>query len=68
MACGCAGRMRTILRLSRYEQGEDGIWRKDDHEIPDAEIETDHFRVLIETMERRLFGQRVANFQKRLGL
>lgn len=66
MACGCASRMRTILRMSGYTL-EDGEWTKGDHQIPDERIEEDHFRVLIETMDHRLFGAKARAFTKRLG-
>ena len=67
MACGCASRMRTILRMSGYSLGDDSVWTKGDHEIPDERIEEDHFRVLIETMEQGLYGAKAALFARRLG-
>ena len=65
MACGCARRMRTILEKAHYEL-EDGVWRKDDHEIPDDRVEEKHFKVLIETMGRELSASRVTTFFKTL--
>lgn len=66
MACGCASRMRTILRRSGYQLGDDEVWRKGDHEIPDAKVEDEHFRVLIETLEVQLLRPRVKAFMERL--
>lgn len=67
MACGCAGRMRKILANFGYKL-EDGVWRHPDLEqtFPDARIEDDHFRVLIETMEQKLQNTRAANFMRKL--
>ena len=67
MACGCARRMRTILRMAGYSRGDDDVWTKGDHEIPDEKIEEEHFKVLIETMEQTLWGAKRAAFSKRLG-
>ena len=67
MACGCASRMRRILRLSGYSLGDDSVWTKGDHQIPDERIEDEHFKVLIETMETKLYGVKAALFNKRLG-
>ena len=70
MACGCASRMRTVLRLSGYtidHSLDNPVWEKGDHKIPDAEIESDHFRILIETIERKLMGGKARAFSKRLG-
>ena len=67
MACGCASRMRTILKMSGYTRGDDDVWTKGDHQIPDERIEEEHFRVLIETMDNNLFGAKARAFSKRLG-
>lgn len=68
MACGCASRMREILRMNGHVLEEDGVWRRPDDpfEVPDERIEEEHFKVLIETINSRLFGQRAANFLKRI--
>lgn len=67
MGCGCAGRMRKILRQMEYTLVANE-WVKGDHMIPDARIEEDHFRVLIETMEKGLLRKRAQLFTRRLGL
>jgi hypothetical protein len=58
--------MRTILRLYGYTL-EDGEWTKGDHVVPDDRIEEEHFKVLIETMEKKLFNPKAKAFAKRLG-
>ncbi len=65
MACGCAKRMRGILKLAGYTLA-DGEWTKGDHVVPDDRVEEDHFKVLIETMEKGLFATKAQLFTKRL--
>ena len=66
MSCGCAGRMRKILERAGYEL-EAGVWVRDGHEIPDDRVEEEHFKVLIETLERRLVADRLNRFFERVG-
>lgn len=67
MACGCAGRMRLILKQIGY-QLEDGVWRRspDDPEFPDTRVEEEHLRVLIETMGREIWHGRAQRMLRRL--
>jgi hypothetical protein len=66
MSCGCASRLRGVLRLGGYTLGDDGVWRKEGHnDIPDARVEEEHFRVLIESLSDRLFHARAANFLRK---
>lgn len=65
MACGCAARLRTVLRLAGYTLA-DGEWTKGDKVFPDVRIEEDHFKVLIETMSEGLFSKKAQLFTKRL--
>lgn len=65
MGCGCAGRMRNILRQTGYTLADDE-WSKGDHVIPNSRIEEDHFRVLIETMEKSVFAEKARLFTRRL--
>ena len=65
MACGCAQRMRGILKLAGYTL-VDGEWTKGGHMISDDRIEEDHTKVLIETMEKGLFAARAKLFSQRL--
>ena len=68
MACGCASRMRSILKLAGYTL-DDGVWRKEGApEFPDDRIEDDHFIVLIEALSNELFGERATNFLRRVTL
>lgn len=66
MACGCADRMRSILKLDGYTlEGE--YWVKEGREsFEDSRLEEDHFRVLIESMSEKLFGRRALNFTRRV--
>ena len=67
MACGCAKRMRNILRYTGYTLEEDGVWRKDgEMEFPDSRVEEDHFRVLIETLSSEMFGKKAADFMRKV--
>lgn len=61
--------MRSILKLRKYELGEDGVWRKDgsEHEIPDDRIEEEHFKVLIETMSAEALRAKASFMHTRLG-
>lgn len=65
MACGCAQRMRGILKLAGYDLYE-GIWTKGVHTVPDDRIEEEHFRIFIETMGKELFATRAQRFTQRL--
>ncbi len=65
MACGCAQRMRGILKLAGYKL-DDGVWTKGVHTVPDDRVEEDHFRVFIESMSTELFGARASAFMRRL--
>lgn len=67
MACGCAKRMRNILRLAKYELEEDGVWRKNGGpEFPDDRVEEHHFKVLIETLQSEVFKGKADNFMNRI--
>jgi len=63
--CGCADRMRGILRTAGYTL-VNGEWIKGDHTVPDDRVEEDHFRVLIETMGAGLHRARAQLFTRRL--
>lgn len=66
MACGCAGRMRLILKKLGYEK-RDGVWSRgpEDPQFPDERVEEKHLRVLIETMSNQMWNQRAALFSSR---
>lgn len=65
MGCGCASRMRNILRQTGYTLTE-GVWTKGVHTVPDDRLEEDHFRVFIETMEKSVFAEKARLFTRRL--
>ena len=68
MSCGCAGRMRSVLKLNGYSLDADSVWRREGHpDYPDARVEEEHFRVLIEAMSDAAFGLRAANFVRKIG-
>lgn len=70
MSCGCAKRMRWVLRQAGYHfDPADSVWKKEGalQEFPDSRIEEDHFRVLIETLADEMAGNRAANFLRKLG-
>jgi hypothetical protein len=61
--------MRTVLRLAGYTLDPDAVWRKKGaaQDFPDARVEEDHFRVLIETLSDQLLGARANRFLRKLG-
>ncbi len=65
--CGCADRMRDILDHFGYTLA-DGLWTKEGRKtFPDARIEEDHFRVLIESMADEAMRSRAANWLRKIG-
>ena len=58
--------MRSILKLAGYKLDSDEVWRKEGaQDFPDARVEEDHFRVLIETLSEQLFHRRATNFLRK---
>jgi hypothetical protein len=52
MACGCARRMRKILKAAGFILEADGIWRKEGRpEYSDMAVEDDHDKIILEVVE-----------------
>jgi hypothetical protein len=60
--------MRAILSKCGYELGDDSVWRKDGtQDIPDARVEEEHFKVLIETMGSEIHRETAQRFSALFG-